>query len=78
MYLYADDMLIMSKHVNVEVMLRNLQEKMNRIFNWCQLNKLTINEAKTKYMIIQNGNVEPIGKIMINNLVRYLNTNILE
>ena len=66
MYLYADDMLIMSDHVNVEVMLRDLQDKMNRIYNWCRLNRLTINEVKTKYMIVSNGNVEPIGRILIN------------
>ena len=50
----------------VEVMLRDLQDKMNRIYNWCRLNRLTINEVKTKYMIVSNGNVEPIGRILIN------------
>ena len=66
MFLYADDMLIMSDHVNVEIMLKNLQTKMERIYGWCRLNRLTINESKTKYMIIGNGNVEPIGRISIN------------
>ena len=66
MFLYADDMLIMSHRVNVEVMLQNLQGKMNTINEWCLLNKLTINEAKTKYMIIGNASVEPIRKTRLN------------
>ena len=66
MFLYADDMLIMSNHVNVEVMLMDLQGKMNTINDWCLLNKLTINELKTKYMSIGNTMVEPIRKIMLN------------
>ena len=69
MYLYADDMLIMSNHVNVEVMLKHLQGKMDRIYDWGRLNKLTINEAKTKYMIVGSGKVEPMDKILINNRV---------
>ena len=67
MFLYADDILIMSDHLNVEVMLRNLQGKMDRIYHWCLLNKLTINEVKTKYMIVGSGKVEPVEKILINN-----------
>ena len=64
-YLYADDMLILSSNRNVENMLLSLQSKMNRIYRWCISNKLTINEAKTKYMIVSSGNVEPINKIYI-------------
>ena len=66
MFLYADDMLIMSHRVNVEVMLQDLQGKMDKIYKWCQLNKLTINEAKTKYMIIGHTPVEPIRRITLN------------
>ena len=69
MYLYADDMLIISNHMNVEVMLLDLQAKINRIYNWCVPNKLNINEAKTKYMVVDSGKVEPIGRISINNRV---------
>ena len=67
MYLYADDMLILSDHQNVEIMLKNLQIKIDSIYKWCLLNKLTINEVKTKYMVVKGGKVEPIGKISINN-----------
>ena len=69
MYLYADDMLIMSNHMNVEIMLRDLQDKINRIYKWCLANKLTINESKTKYMIVSTRKVEPFNRISINNSV---------
>ena len=36
---------------------------------WCLLNKLTINESKTKYMIIGAGKVEPIGRIYLKNKI---------
>ena len=60
-------MLIMSNHVNVEVMLHDLQRKLDIVHNWCLLNKLTVNESKTKYMIIRNGFVDPIKKLILNN-----------
>ena len=69
MYLYADDMLIMSNHMNVEIMLTDLQDKINRIYKWCLANKLTINESKTKYMIVSTRKVDPINRISINNSV---------
>ena len=56
---------ILNKHVNVEVMLHDLQGKMNIIYEWCLLNKLTINESKTKYMISGHTSVEPIRKIRL-------------
>ena len=76
----SDDMLIMSDHVNVEIMLRNLQGKMNRMYKWCRLNKLIINEVKTKYMVIGSGKIEPMQRISINSRVigKVTQYNILE
>ena len=65
LFLYADDMLIMSSHHNVEIMLRDLQRSLDKICTWCRQNKLTINESKTKYMIINNVRVEPVTKMVI-------------
>ena len=64
-YLYADDMLIVASHKNVETMLQCLQSRMDRISEWCMKNKLTVNEVKTKYMIVNNLKVEPISTISI-------------
>ena len=41
--------------------------KLDIVYNWCLLNKLTVNESKTKYMIIRNGFVDPIKKLTLNN-----------
>ena len=64
-YSYADDMLIMSSNLNVENMMISFQSKMNKIHDWCIMNRLTINESKTKYMIVANNHVETIGSINI-------------
>ena len=64
-YLYADDMLILSSNMNIENMMLALQTKMNKIYDWCISNKLTINESKTKYMIVTNRNVETTCQISI-------------
>ena len=65
LYLYADDMLIMTSHKNLEIMLYDLQNHLDKICMWCTQNKLTINEVKTKYMIVSNVNVTPIQNISI-------------
>ena len=75
-YLYADDMLILSKNINPERMMLNLQNKMDKIYKWCMLNKLTINESKTKYMIVTPRDVNPnrgitIGKQSIGRVKQY-------
>ena len=67
LYLYADDMLMMANHNNVENMMYELQNRLDKICMWCKQNKLTIKEVKTKYMIVSNVNVEPIRTISIDN-----------
>ena len=42
---------------------------MNTINNWCSINKLAINELKTKYMPIGTGKVEPMGNIYLKNRI---------
>ena len=58
-------MLITASHTNVECMLKLLQERMDKIYSWCRHNKLTINESKTKYMIVSNVKIEAIAQISI-------------
>ena len=65
LYLYADDMLLLLSNKNVENMILSLQNKMNRICDWCISKKLTINQAKAKYMIVLNVTIDPISKIYI-------------
>ena len=75
-YLYADDIIILSKNINPERMILNLQNKMDKIYKLCMLNKLTINESKTKYMIVTPRNVNSnrgitIGKQSIGRVKQY-------
>ena len=44
--------------------MRDLQIKMNRIYNWCLLNKLTINKAKTKYMMVSTNTISIAGTVL--------------
>ena len=61
-YMYADDMLIVSRDVNVNCMADDLQQKTSKVLKWCNHNKLTINREKTKFMLIssRNYNVTPV------------------
>ena len=76
-YLYADNMLILSSHLNVNNMLKELQQKMDILSSWCMLNKLTINESKTKYYMIVGPNhyesleILSIGKNIIGKVKQY-------
>ena len=56
-FMYADDMLILSQHPNVNTMLDNLQSRVKITSNWCCVNQLTVNKSKTKLiMVIKQGN----------------------
>ena len=45
LYLYADDMLIMAHHKNVECMLNLLQSRMDKIYKWCRQKKSTVSSG---------------------------------
>ena len=62
-HLYSDDMLIIAKEKNIQ------QKKMDEIYKWCVSNKLTINDGKTKYMILNLETVEAVSGITIGNQV---------
>ena len=50
--MYADDMLIISQHADLDVMSSMLQRSLDSIVRWCNHNKLTVNKDKTKCMVI--------------------------
>lgn len=50
--LYADDLVLYSSSNCIETAMRNLQNDLDMIKSWTQLNKLTINAKKSKYLII--------------------------
>ena len=51
--LYADDTVIYFSHSSVQELQCQLERRMNKLFTWCNINKLTINLSKTKYEIFK-------------------------
>ena len=54
--MYADDTVIFTSSDTLEFVLKDQNEKISKIVDWCNLNKLTINETKTKYTVFNNNN----------------------
>ena len=75
-FMYADDMLILSRNIDIVSMYADLQCKLDTVANWCRHNKLTINRNKTKCMVISSrtSDVTPslkIGDHELNNVTSY-------
>ena len=54
MYMYADDTLLVNKGRDEETAVQNLQSCFDKIVAWCNINRLTLNEDKTKHLCITN------------------------
>ena len=50
--LYADDTVLYYSHLNITFAQKQLNTGLKKIWDWCKLNRLTINSAKTKYICI--------------------------
>ena len=53
-HMYADDTLLMCKAEDIHSVTVKAQEVFQKMSNWCEANKLTINVEKTKYMVIRH------------------------
>ena len=53
-YMYADDTLLISQATEIDVVTKKQQEIFKEMEIWCNANKLSINVAKTKYMVIRH------------------------
>ena len=53
-YMYADDTLLVNAGKNEESAIENSQNCFNKVLNWCKLNRLTLNESKTKHLCLTN------------------------
>ena len=54
MLMYADNTVVFASGKNLGEVNRLSQNSFNRIISWCNLNKLTINENKTKFSLFNN------------------------
>ena len=50
--LFADDTTIHTSHSDLNVLFTNLQENINQLVNWTELNHMSLNDQKTKFMVI--------------------------
>ena len=52
-YMYADDTLLISKAYDIDEVTKEAQDVFQDMKVWCEVNKLSINVEKTKYMVIR-------------------------
>ena len=55
---YADDTVLYTSHKNINVAIKRVQEDLNKLEAWCEMNSIFINPNKTKYMIFSTKKVE--------------------
>ena len=51
LHLFADDTALFSWHSNLTALTTEIKSKFTNLYNWCIVNKLTINDDKTKFML---------------------------
>ena len=54
--MYADDTLLINNGKTVQEYMENSQKSLNIVSKWCDLNKMSINICKAKFMLIAPGN----------------------
>ena len=74
-YLYADDMVIYTPLENADKLVE-LQQDLDRVFAWCNKNKLTININKTKAQLFPRNSNTDLNSFFQNNPVRINNINL--
>lgn len=66
MYLYADDTVIFDSANDFATAFGSLQLKLDRVFEWCTMNKLTLNIIKIKALnFFPKSNLQLIPKFMV-------------
>ena len=67
-FMYADDTLILCKSDNVDCATSKAKEALGKISIWCEVNKLTINYKKTKYMLVKHTKIPVEPSLEVNGL----------
>ena len=52
--LYADDTVLYYSHTDITLLFQSLNNGLNKIWEWCMLNRLSINTVKTKFIAIDS------------------------
>ena len=60
--LYADDTFLCAQSNDLKILETEVNEELGKVFDWLRSNKLTLNIAKSKYMIVTNKrNITPMS-----------------
>ena len=77
--IYADDTCLVYSNDDLQLLTQIVNVKLDRIFNWCNYNKLSINPSKSEFLVVTHRSigVEPslaisTDPILRKNAVRYL------
>ena len=57
--MFADDTSIFVTHPNIKIIYEHANEDLNSIYKWLRTNKLSLNYAKTKYVLFITANSKP-------------------
>ena len=68
--LFADDTTIVSAHHDINILLSQAIIELTKLYNWCCLNKLSLNIDKTSYILFSNKQDDPKSTINIDNIKR--------
>ena len=67
--LFADDSNIFFSHCNPQTLLDTVNNELKFVQDWIYANKLSLNIAKTQYMVFKNNQINPLpGHVTINNV----------
>ena len=66
MFMYADDTLILTKSDDITEVTAKAEKALENVLYWCELNKLSINYQKTKYMIVKHTKSSSDPSIVLN------------
>ena len=66
MYMYADDTLIVTKSDDINEATAKAEKALEEVLYWCEINKLSINYQKTKYMIVKHAKTLSDPSVTVN------------
>ena len=52
--MYADDTVLYAASESIQLVVTSCQRSLDQVYNWCMLNRLSINCKKTKHMLVKS------------------------
>lgn len=67
--LFADDMTVYLTGPNPDQLVYNANNELEKLYQWCLCNRLTINTNKTYFMVFTGKNIHNLPNVQINNII---------